>query len=236
MAVEIVDIPEDIIENILLRLSAQSLPSLSSVCRGWYDLILSTQFWIRKISFDGLSLPQSLVSNDKLDWRLYFLLAKHYSRYQTLSFGSNILQNGSGELETHQSVLSSGNRHEDDFDPAWFRSWTVLSSGGDGWRLFPLSATERYFATSFISCTKEQVICLEERGVSPRVMDLYQPDIEVEELYSKHPHHGASYELHVSIDQQTCLYEFVLYYFDTIPHDKDTDTQYRIQDKEYLQK
>ena len=77
------------------------------------------------------------------------------------------------------------------------------------------------------------MICLEERGVSPRVMDLYQPDIEVEELYSKHPHHGASYELHVSIDQQTCLYEFVLYYFDTIPHELSKEEEARLLTFEY---
>jgi len=127
----------------------------------------------------------------------FFLLVCQYSRYQRLSFDRNILQNGSGELETEETVFLNGNRNEEDFDSSWFKSWNVLSSGGNGWRLFPLSQTGYYFATSFHSCSKEQIICLAENGVSPRMMDCYQPDIEVEEYYSKHLHHGASYELNV---------------------------------------
>ena len=202
MSVEIRQVPEDILENILLRLDPKFLLQASRVCKNWSNLILSGPFWIRKLSSEGYNLPRTVSSNDDLDWRFFFLLASHYSKYKKLSFGSNILQNGSGELETEERVLLQGNRNEEDFDCSWFKCWNVLSSGGSGWRLFPRSSSEHhtasYFATSSISCSKEQLICLEAAGIPPRVLDDYNPDIEVEEIYSNHPGQPARYELRVS--------------------------------------
>ena len=203
MSVEIRQVPEDILENILLRLDPELLLQASRVCKDWSDLILSGPFWIRKLSSEGHNLPRTVSSNDDLDWRFFFLLASHYSKYKKLSFGSNILQNGSGELETDETVMQQGNRNEEDFDCSWFKCWKVLSSGGSGWRLFPSSSSQHhtasYFATSSISCTKEQLICLEAAGIPPRVLDDYKPDIEVEEIYSNHPGQAACYELRVSM-------------------------------------
>jgi len=196
---EISDLPGDVIENILLRLDPPFLIGLSRVCKDWSLHLFSRQFWIRKISRNSINLPQTVTRNGDLDWRFFFHLASHFSRYHRLSFDSNILQNGSGELETEEAVLLLGNRNEEDFDSFWFKSWTVLSSGGDGWRLLPVSETGRQFVSSYISCTKEQRICLAESGICPRVMDIYQPSIEVEELYSSQAHHGACYELHVTL-------------------------------------
>ena len=202
---EITYIPSDIIENILLRLEPQFLVGLCRVCRDWSLLLLSRQFWIRKISTDGANLPQTVTRNQDLDWRFFFLLSSHHSRYHRISFDSNILLNGSGELETEEEVLQLGNRNEEDFETFWFRHWTVLSSGGDGWRLVTRPGSDRQFVTSYISCTKEQRICLAESGICPRLMDLYRPDIEIEERYSCQPRHGASYELHVSLDESDLL-------------------------------
>ena len=203
MSVEICEIPEDILENILLRLDPERLLGCSRVCKDWSNLILSGPFWMRKLSSEGHNLPRTVSSNEDLDWRFFFLLASHYSKYKKLSFGSNILQNGSGELETEETVLLQGNRNEEDFDTSWFKCWCVLSSGGSGWRLFPRSSSQQlpasYFATSSMSCTKEQLICLAEAGIPPRVLDDYKPEIEVEELYSNHPGQPASYELRVGM-------------------------------------
>ena len=201
MSVEICEVPGDILENILLRLEPELLLGCSRVCKDWSHLILSGPFWMRKLSSEGHNLPRTVLSNDALDWRFFFLLASHYSQYKKLSFDTNILQNGSGELETEDTVLLQGNRNEEDFDTTWFKSWTVLSSGGSGWRLFPQSTSRHhstnFFATSSISCTKEQLICLEEAGIPPRVLDGYSPDIEVEEIYSNHPGQAGCYELRV---------------------------------------
>ena len=204
MSGDICEVPEDILENILLRLDPELiLGCCSRVCKDWSNLILSGPFWLRKLSSEGHNLPRTVSSNDDLDWRFFFLLASHYSKHKKLSFASNILQNGSGELETEDRVLLRGNRNEEeDFNPTWFKCWTVLSSGGSGWRLFPQSSSQHhsasFFATSNISCTKEQVICLEEAGIPTRVLDAYNPDIEVEEIYSNPPGQPASYELRVS--------------------------------------
>ena len=202
MSVEICQVPQDILEDILLRLDPEFLLACSRVCKDWSNLILSGPFWLRKLSSEGHNLPRTVSSNDDLDWRFFFLLSSHYSKHKKLSFDCNILQNGSGELETEDTVLLQGNRNEEDFNPSWFKCWSVLSSGGSGWRLFPQISSRHhqasYFATSNISCTKEQLICLEEAGIPPRVLDVYSPDIEVEEIYSNHPGHAACYELRVS--------------------------------------
>ena len=102
-----------------------------------------------------------------------------------------MLRNGSGELETEEQQLNEANRNSEDFDEYFYKNWKTLSSGGLGWKLYRSeSHYENYFATSYISCTKLQVIDLLEIGLSPELMDRYQPHIYVEDTYSKCRDHG----------------------------------------------
>lgn len=87
-----------------------------------------------------------------------------------------------------------------------FHHGTPCLQGGQGWRLFrsvpPQTIPKEvgqvtYFATSSFSCTKEQWISLTESGVDSKILDNFQPDIDIEEFYSKRDDHGATYEVQV---------------------------------------
>jgi len=201
------DLPSEILEEIFIRIRMDSINvlSLSEVCLQWSRIICSSQFWKRKLNCVGLSLPKFVLLNTELSWRFFhsILLSRYGIPYQR-----NLILNGSGELENNQSRLNGGNRNEDDFDEAWFNSWSTLSSGGQGWRLFkdipsqmmPKEVEHRsYFATSNFSCTKEQFLSLIEKGVNSEILDTFQPDIEIEEFYSKSANHGAIYDVHVCL-------------------------------------
>jgi len=73
-------------------------------------------------------------------------------------------------------------------------SWDILTNGGDKWTIEepPLCAdavpqSEEFdnlascFATSYDSCSKEQIVHLLSVGVNGKIMDEFQPLIEVSE-------------------------------------------------------
>jgi len=195
----IVGLPVELLEAILMRSDSKTLLAVSEVCLAWQNIIESKQFWKKKLNWLGFNLPKEVLQNDNLEWHFFFSLSlnPHLNPYET-----NVLSNGSGELES-DIKLETGNRNEEDFDEDWFQYWNILSSGGQGWRLFPGSGepnqTKRFFATSNFSCTKEQWVSLMEKGFDPNILDTYQPSIEIEEFYSKSEHHGASYEVQVCL-------------------------------------
>jgi hypothetical protein len=72
--------------------------------------------------------------------------------------------------------------------------WNVLSSGGDNWAVEDpphgadaVPQSEEFgdltscFATSYYSCSKEQIVDLLSAGVNGKIMDDFQPFIEVSE-------------------------------------------------------
>ena len=94
--------------------------------------------------------------------------------------------------------MGLGNRTEEDFHSDWFHSWTVWSSGGNGWGLEEKGRDTR-FLTSNHSCSKEQVVELGRLVPTWWVLDTFQPAIEVEESYIASPGLGAVYEMAVSL-------------------------------------
>ena len=190
------NIPQEVIEEILLRLELKELLMASHVSVSWNSIIKSKPFLKKKLKYEQIKLPQS-VWNDNLDHKFYmsFLINS------AVSFGKNLLQNSSGEAEEDNSPqLRLGNRTLDmtDFDEHWFRGWYVYSSGGLGWRLMEQD-DRRCFVTAQISCTKQQVINLEGNGISGWILDTYKPEITFEEYYSTSPGHGGCYECKVSL-------------------------------------
>ena len=190
------NLPQDVSEEILLRLGVKDLLLASQVSISWNSIIKSKQFLKRKLKYEGMELPQS-VWNDNLDLKFYLSFLFN----SLVTFEKNILQNPSGEEEENGSPqLRLGNRTLDmeDFDEHWFRSWYVYSSGGWGWRLVEEEG-RRIFVTAQISCTKQQVIQLEDQGISGWILDTYKPEITFEEYYSTSPGYGGCYECKVSL-------------------------------------
>ena len=195
---ELEDLPEDVQEEVLLRLDLESIEQAHNVSCGWRNIVFSSVFWKRKLHYHNIQLPSSFLHNKELDWRVYYSVLSHYLHNATVPYDRNLLRNGSGEMEENNSVqLSQGNRNEEDFDEDWFKHWFIWSSSGQGWRIFR-DGESSYFATSSISCSKMQVVSLVEAGVDPVVLDEYQPDICVGEEYSS-PGRGATYELKVDL-------------------------------------
>eukprot|EP00092_Neocalanus_flemingeri_P068822 GFUD01084215.1.p1 GENE.GFUD01084215.1~~GFUD01084215.1.p1 ORF type:complete len:306 (+),score=69.84 GFUD01084215.1:99-1016(+) len=199
------DLPSELLEEILLRIDSRILLPLSGVCSQWSDIIYSIQFWKRKLDYLGIHLPKEVLQNPNLSWKFFYSIVLNN---QGIPYQKNLIVNGSGELENEKAKLNDGNRNEEDFDESWFKSWNTLSSGGQGWRLLkslpPRSMPQEvehnsYFATSNFSCTKEQFLSLTENGLDSEILDNFQPDIEIEEFYSKSENHGAIYDIQVCL-------------------------------------
>jgi len=199
------ELPLDILEEIFLRIDPRILLPFALVCSNWYNIIHSVNFWKRRTAYIGIHLPREVLQNDNLPWNFYHSLCLNY---KFVPYQKNLLVNGSGELENNEDIFNDGNRNEEDFNEAWFASWNTLSSGGNGWRLFksiPPNTIPKevgqvtYFATSNYSCTKEQWVSLADNGVDSKTVDTFQPDINIEEFYSKSRDHGATYEMQVCL-------------------------------------
>ena len=187
---------QDVTEEILLRFGLKELLLASQVSSSWNSIIKSKQFLRRKLKYEKIGLPQS-VWNDNFDLKFYLSFLKN----QLVPFEKNLLRNSSGEEEEDNSPqLTQGNRTLDleDFDEHWFRGWYVYSSGGWGWKLMEQEG-RRCFVTAQISCTKQQVINLEDNGISGWILDTYKPDISFEEHYSTSSGYGGCYECKVSL-------------------------------------
>ena len=220
-------LPEELLEEVLLRLDLPTTLAAAGVCRLWCETLRGVRFWRRRLGRAGLLLPPQPDLSPALPLAFYqAILAAGRVPYLT-----NLLHNGSGELETSRDKRETGNRNlVDDFDEFWFQSWVTLSSGGSGWRLysvppFRLPASQAlhstYFATSNFSCTKEQVaphtvsfisphlvhcnvlslqvVSLVRAGLAPQVLDCYQPEIRVEEWERCSPGHPGTYELEAAL-------------------------------------
>ena len=189
-------IPQDVVEEILLRLGLRELLLASQVSVSWNRIIKSKHFLKRKLQYEKIELPQS-VWNDNFDSKFYMAFLNN----SAVAYGKNLLRNSSGEEEEENSPqLRLGNRTADmsDFDEHWFRGWYVYSSGGWGWKIMEQDG-RRCFVTAQISCTKQQVINLEDKGISGWILDTYKPEITFEEHYSTSPGSGGCYECTVSL-------------------------------------
>lgn len=199
------ELPSELLEEILLRIDSRILLSFAGVCSQWSNMIYSVQFWKRKMDYLGIYFPKDVLQNSNLDWNFFYSICLNN---KFIPYQNNLIVNGSGELEKEEVVFDEGNRNEEDFSEKWFSSWNTLSSGGQGWRLFRTSPTQNvmqevgkatYFATSNFSCTKEQWVSLTDNGLDLKTLDTFQPDIDIEEFYSKSENHGSNYEIQVCL-------------------------------------
>ncbi|KAJ9578680.1 hypothetical protein L9F63_005104 [Diploptera punctata] len=178
-------IPEEIIVNILSYVDASTLLKLRLCCKWWKNLI-DKEVWRLKTSRQKYSSLRSVNPRHKLPWFVY------YKIFVEDPFEKNLIQNHCGQ----------GN----------LGGWDVLSSGGNGWRVEnpPVGAdilpcSEEFenltscFATSYHSCSKEQLIKLIDHGFTSWIMDKIQPDIHVSEWIAARFDSGCSYEMKVEL-------------------------------------
>ncbi|XP_076331848.1 F-box only protein 44-like isoform X3 [Tachypleus tridentatus] len=86
--------------------------------------------------------------------------------------------------------------------------WTIIENGGDKWLVeneavgvdpFPEDDIKSCFATSYMNCSKFQLINLFQQGVLQEVMDNARPKIEVSEWHAARFDCGSVYELKVHL-------------------------------------
>ena len=189
-------LPDTLLEDILIRLDIKTLQSSGcKVSVKWRQTLNSKLFWKRFLKYYNVQIPRDVLYSNVFSWSFYKSLATSYLLNGEIPYDRNLLKNASGEMEEDPKVLEQGNRNSEDFDEHWFKHWYIWSSSGQGWRLYREENGTSYFATSNISCTKQQTILLENIGLPLQMLELYQPEIVFEEMYSKHFGHGCTYEV-----------------------------------------
>ena len=177
------DLPDELQEHVFRFLDLKTLLNCRQTCKKICETLSSDRVWrnilCRKIGLKNLALC-GVTANVHLKWQWSFLLAKHGL------LGKNLLK--SAEL---------------------LSSWNVLSSGGDGWTVEcpphgadPLpeeAGVSSCFATSFHSCSKQQVIDLWKCGFAPGFLDELQPKIIYGEWYAGRFDCGCVYELKLEL-------------------------------------
>lgn len=177
------DFPDSILENVFCFLPPKDLiQNCRLVCKRFRDIIDSNGFWKSKCEREKKALP---------NFRFKELPPRYYQAICIYNaYGRNLLKNGHGDSRDGRVA-----------------HWQVLSNGGDGWTIecppagadpLPL-ANQHCFATSYGTCTKQQVIDLVKNGMFPEVMDQFKPPIEVSEWYAARFDCGSIYQVTVDL-------------------------------------
>lgn len=160
-------IPEELISQLLINyVDYKSLLKCQIVCKHWKYLI-QNYVWRKK---SELIVGQSLNSIKDVSWKVYYKIC------HKKPFNKNLIKNHSGK--------------------EGLKYWRIIGQGGDDWIVeepplgvpdLPKEAQfdnkQRCFVTSYITCTKHQIVQLVPEGLSPEFLDKYQPSIEIGEWY-----------------------------------------------------
>ncbi|XP_053136839.1 F-box only protein 6-like isoform X2 [Hemicordylus capensis] len=177
--VNIVDLPEDILLDVLTWVPAKDLVlSCRLVCSHWRDLVDLPTPWKRKCQKEGFYSLQ--LDRSVQDWRAAYFL---------FSLRRNLIKNPSAEEGFNFWEIQSNGGHE----------WKVETIPGDHGTDFPDPHVRKYFVTSFEACTKQQLISLKEEGYWDQLMDEAKPAIVVHDWYAARRDCGCSYQLSVKL-------------------------------------
>ncbi|GLH14089.1 hypothetical protein R5R35_007962 [Gryllus longicercus] len=178
------NVPEEILSLILSHVDSKSLPNCRLVCQRWKNII-DLDIWRFKLEKKVYRQLTNLLHNIRSPFPIIYRVFKHKS------FNRNLIKNPSGEEKLCH--------------------WEILKNGGDGWKIeeppngadelpfdenFP---TTSCFSTSYIRCTKVQLIDLWAEGLSPIIMDELRPTIYVSEWYAARYDCASTYTLYVTL-------------------------------------
>lgn len=183
--------PEEVLILILSYVDKQTLTKKCRyVCKLW-NLLIRKNVWKVKAEREHKNMFLELKLHQRLPWGIY------YSIVSNNPFGRNLLKNDSGQNGfEHWDITINGNGSNVvnlniivfSFQ---FYSHIFLILGGNMWKVEspPVGVPENEyasrfsscFATSFHDCVKQQCIVLKDEGLTPDIMDKYQPDIFISE-------------------------------------------------------
>ena len=187
-------LPNEILIEILCKVSDQewlAFGPLRLVCKKWYTILSSKKFWKIYHSKSRSKIPSLFFYSETYDW-------SHIANFKAASdlFGVNLVKNGSGELTTEEEFLAQNSRivNEEFLTVPWpnYLHWRIWSSGSLGWKVIkspelrkPKINPKAYlnhpslenqnvmfpfcFFTSDHSCTKDQIIDLQEFFIRPEL-------------------------------------------------------------------
>lgn len=178
-------VPEEIFVHILSYVDIKTLINLRLVCHWWKHLI-DNEVWRLKVSREKYKSLKAVDPKRKLPWFVYYVICAKDP------FEKNVLKN-----HCAQDSLTY---------------WDILSNGGDEWAIEDppqgadaLPQSEEFgnftscFATSYHSCSKEQVVDLLSEGMNSKVLDEFQPIVEVSEWYAGRFDCGCLYEMNCEL-------------------------------------
>lgn len=157
-------VPAELLAEIFCRARHGTLLNCQLVCKRW-KMVIQNYVWRKKTELVlGKPFPRQI---EEIPWQVFYLICKRRA------FEKNLLRNHSGERN--------------------MKYWQVLSNGGDSWKIevppvgvpeLPLTepvfgGRQICFATSYHSCTKKQIVDLQDEGFHPYVLDVLQPPIVV---------------------------------------------------------
>ncbi|KAK8391325.1 hypothetical protein O3P69_017142 [Scylla paramamosain] len=170
-------LPTEMCEEIFLYVPAIDLVvSVSRVCKNWYDILRSRNFWFQKVKREGFQL--SAVTEKRLaeekDLGKALLILQGLSCH-LLGVNTNLIQNPSGQDGLNKWHVKHGGNGLD------------VENAPVGSNLIPEEAglpTQHCFVSSFTPCTRTQMIKLENHKLQPWMIDILQPKIKVSEWVS----------------------------------------------------
>ncbi|XP_055748141.1 F-box only protein 6-like isoform X2 [Salvelinus fontinalis] len=168
-------LPLEVLEEMLLNVPPQQVVCVCRlVCREWKEVVDSDSLWRERCRREGY---QTYVTKLPKDWRLFYFLCKKRR---------NLLKNPRADDK--------------------FKGWQIIENGGDKWKIesveevpLPDNTVQKYFATSYLTCRKSQLIDLEKEGYRPSFMDDFQPDIIISDWYAPRWDCGSEYEICVEL-------------------------------------
>lgn len=189
-------VAKELVTQIITCLDIAGIRKAREVCKQWRFIVDDPLFWKHKCERDGQHWPHVPLTNE-IPWNFYASIYVHKP------LGRNLIKNPNGK-GTLQSLLLLH------LSSCFFclcgtfsdklEHWNVLSRGGDGFAFeqppagadtVPQEAAEdndvagesSCFATSYHSCSKEQIIDLDQLGIPCEVMDKYKPCITFKDWY-----------------------------------------------------
>ncbi|XP_076244678.1 F-box only protein 6 isoform X2 [Calliopsis andreniformis] len=177
-------LPEELLAEIFCYVTDKSLLNCQLVCKRWKNLIQS-YVWRKKAE---ITFGRLFLWDQDVPWHEYYLISKKKP------FERNLVKNHSGEEGVE-------------------KYWDSIDEGGIPWKVEnppigvpPLPSDEPLFngkqfcfVTSYLLCPKVQTINLKTEGLSPYILDHFQPPIVVSEWYSCRWDCPATYECKVQL-------------------------------------
>lgn len=175
-------IPPQILSEILIRINCPKTIGYICplVCKRWYEVLLSSGFWINYMKYWSLNMPPNRIRNEE------YINIKKIALKQP--YGRNLINNPSGEHG--------------------FNGWNIRANGGDGFLIekppfgcTPNEDIQIAFVTSFYWCKKYYVVDLWNEGIEGIILDKYHPTIIVSEWFNCREDCASTYIFDVKLIQ-----------------------------------